>query len=252
MGASAPLLLACITVALLWWGERRERLRLQAALVEAGVARESLQRVARLAGLDLRHAAMRLGGYAASLGAFDCGLASLAERCRVLADDLGTAGLPLTAASLREECFDLLGLARDSVEAVASAVSPGRRQFRLPPETYRVASGCVWADRRAIRQVLGRVLSEAVFNTGPDDSISIFLDEDDGDLVLAIADEGAGLIPDTEPGEAAIRSDSRGVGFALALSRALMEAHGGRLETVASLGAGTRVSLVFPRDRRRN
>jgi hypothetical protein len=245
MIVAAVLVLAVLCCGVVWNRGRSERRRLSRALDEAIAGREALQRVTRLAGRDLRDAALRLTGQAAALAASgpaepdaaleaSAKLAVVAERCRMLADDLGGAGLPLTAATLREDRIGLLAYARDAVAAVSAALAPGRRHFLLPAAAT-ARGDCVWADSRAVRQVLGRVLAEA------------------GDLVLAVADEGSGMtasdtevsIDDTPPW------NSRGLGAGMALSRALMEAHGGRLDVLTDPSAGTRVSLVFPRERRR-
>jgi C4-dicarboxylate-specific signal transduction histidine kinase len=263
MIVAAVLVLAVLCCGVVWNRGRSERRRLSRALDEAIAGREALQRVTRLAGRDLRDAALRLTGQAAALAASgpaepdaaleaSAKLAVVAERCRMLADDLGGAGLPLTAATLREDRIGLLAYARDAVAAVSAALAPGRRHFLLPAAAT-ARGDCVWADSRAVRQVLGRVLAEAAFNTRENESIALLLEEEAGDLVLAVADEGSGMtasdtevsIDDTPPW------NSRGLGAGMALSRALMEAHGGRLDVLTDPSAGTRVSLVFPRERRR-
>ena len=168
----------------------------------------------------------------------------------MLADDLGAAGLAPDLPALSEERIDLLACAREAASALAAAMAPGRRNFRLPPAGD---AAHVWADRRAVRQVLGRVLAEAALNTGDGDCISVSLSEATGRVELVVADEGNGLgaaAAEDEP--ALVPRDSRGIGAPLALARVLMEAHEGRLDVVAAAGAGTKVSLVFPPSRRRS
>ena len=106
----------------------------------------------------------------------------------------------------------------------------------------------LWADRRALRQALARVLGEAALNTGEGDSIAVAVERtDSGGLAVVVEDEGIGLGP-ADP-EARAPGDSRGLSGRLALPRALIEAHGGALEVVAALGTGTRTSLIFPQAR---
>jgi signal transduction histidine kinase len=102
-------------------------------------------------------------------------------------------------------------------------------------------------DPRALRHMLSRVLADAVRNTRQDDWIDIAPDEQETDLTVVIADEGAGTAT-PEAGRPSPR-DSRGIGLRLTLARALMTAHGGRVEVEARAGIGTRVSLVFPETR---
>ncbi len=227
--------------------QRAARGAMARALAASELGRTELQRAARLAGAELRDACLRLHGQAGALrGAGDDGnaavLAALAERCVMLAEDLAGGVTPPPAAALREEAIDLLACAQEAMAGIEATIAPGRRRFRLhPPAGPR----CVWADRRAVRQALGRVLGEAMLSTSQDDNITVSLETaDEGGLAVVVEDEGIGLAA-PEPAGAAFR-DSRGIGVRLALCRALMEAHGGRLDVLAALGAGTRVSLVFP------
>ncbi len=277
---ASVLLCCCLACAVLWRHGRAQRLRLQRALSQSAAERAALQRLAQLAGRDLRDAALRLhvqAGLArpeadrAGAGA----LAAIAERCRSLATDLGEAGLGATSPgaadlgaggmgadrmgangahpALRDETLDLLACARQSAQAVAAVIAPGLRRFCLPDGVLPVR-----ADRRAIRQVLGRVLTEAAMNTREGDWIALSVAElADAGFALIVADEGLGIAgAEAEAGTAADNGadaarDSRGMAAPLTLARRLMQAHGGTLEVIATPGAGTQVSLLFPRSRRR-
>ena len=80
---------------------------------------------------------------------------------------------------------------------------------------------------------------------------------DNGCLVLHVADTGIGI---AEQDMQLVRQpfnqvDSRlarkyeGTGLGLPLCDRLMELHGGRLEIASTLGCGTTISLVFPKQR---
>ncbi len=244
MIAALSVILACIACTALSWRQRLARGRMRAGLDRAEAARDVAQRAARLASLELREAALRLHGQAGaplSAGA----LAALAQRFRTLADDLGVAGRSADPPTLEEEPIDLLECAHEAADGIAAAIAPGRREFRIEPGAARL-----WADRRAVRQILTRVLTEAVLSSREGDWVVVSVADAAGLLRLDVADEGRGLASGSGSG-VAVRRDSRGVGVGLALARSLMEAHGGRLEIVAAPGAGTRFSLCFPAQRRR-
>jgi PAS domain S-box-containing protein len=116
----------------------------------------------------------------------------------------------------------------------------------------------LYADKRALKQILINLLSNAVKFT-PDGgviSVSARLAED-GRLVIDIADNGIGIAPEDVPKALAffaqVESDlSRrfeGTGLGLALSRRLTELHGGTLELASEVGVGTTVTMAFPADR---
>jgi two-component system OmpR family sensor kinase len=225
------------------------RRALERSLAESERERAELRRAVRLAGVDLSDAALRLHGQAGALrGSGDAtnaaALAALAERCSMLVEDLAGAGETPGTPALREETIDLLACVQDAVAGIEATIAPGRRHFRLRPPP---APRWVWADRRAVRQAVGRVLGEATLSTRHDDNITVSLElTDEGSLALVVEDEGSGLAAPVSDAAGAPVRDSRGIGGRLALCRGLMEAHGGRLDVLAALGAGTRVGLVFP------
>lgn len=216
---------------------------------------------------------------AAALAGLQAGLAAAAAELLDIADTLQDRGVPTEAPPLlREEVVDL---AAEAVEAATQAqilLGPGLRNWRLPqpaPATW------LWADRRAVRHVLGRVLADAVRNTGHQDWIEISLRPHPDGLELVVEDEGIGIsalatarltevregdaqtagagaaepgtgtAAETGLGASVAVADSRGIGLRLSLARSLMQAHGGRLEVEAMARVGSRVCLVFPLARRR-
>ncbi len=240
---SAALLATCLVLAVAWRRESGLRRRLAGARADSA----AMMRSAHLAAHELRDAALRLHGLAPGrvAGGSQDGrardLARLAARCRRIGDDLAALGPP-RRPSLMPEPLDLCACAREASSALAATIAPGRRHLRLELAS---AGTSVLADRRACREVLGRVLGEAALHTGEDDWIAVTVAPDPaGGVLLGVADEGAGL---AAPAHAtADQADSRGIGASLALARTLMAAHGGTLRVEASLGAGTRVWLWFP------
>ncbi len=139
------------------------------------------------------------------------------------------------------ELVSLDALVAESVLALQASIAPGRRHVRVAgPEGE---SATIWADPRALRLVLARVLGEAVRSSAQDDWIEIGWSADESGLVLHVADEGTGAV---WPSAAAAPRDSRGIGLRLSLARALVEAHGGTLQVEARIQVGTRVVITLP------
>ena len=142
---------------------------------------------------------------------------------------------------LSRDWVELDGLVAEAVAAMQATIAPGRRQVRVASPDAGALE--IWADRRALRLVLARVLGEAVRSSQQDDWIEIGWRVDYFGLALHVADEGSGAV---WPSPVAAPRDSRGIGLRLSLARALVEAHGGRLAVEAQLQVGSRVVITLP------
>ena len=113
------------------------------------------------------------------------------------------------------------------------------------------------ADRRAIRQVLLNLLSNALKYTEPGGSVSVKVEWSDRNLWVAVEDTGIGIAAKHlarlgEPFERVENHLSRrggGTGLGLALSKSLVQLHGGELQIVSQPGIGTLVIVRLPRNR---
>ncbi|GEM48406.1 hypothetical protein DC3_40410 [Deinococcus cellulosilyticus NBRC 106333 = KACC 11606] len=119
-------------------------------------------------------------------------------------------------------------------------------QLDLPLEPVRVNG-----DPERLYQVLGNVLGNALRHTPPHGHIHIQLVEDRQKLILEMADSGPGFTPEAleRAFERFYRSPDRGrqsggSGLGMALSKSLIEAHGGQIELFnSSSGACVRITL---------
>lgn len=258
----APLILwasAAVIVGLIWLLIRqnnvlRESTRLRNLALDA---EQAAIRILKLAAIELRAPAMTLLGHAdrltqshpaeanGDLAIHSAAIAGGAMHILDLADELQDHAVGEPAGRiLRLETVALEPLLRDAIVGIEASLGPSRRQWRLAPD---IAAICLHADRRALTQIVTRVLGNAARLSRDRDWIDIRTAPTEGGLCLAIEDEGVGLPAglDLTPGAVA-HSASRGLGLGLALARVLMAAHGGALTVESATRVGSRVMLIFP------
>jgi signal transduction histidine kinase len=114
------------------------------------------------------------------------------------------------------------------------------------------------ADERKIKQILYNLLSNAVKFTPGGGSVTVFagrkrLEDADG-LEIMVADTGIGIREEDIPRlfrpfsqlESAYDKKYEGTGLGLALSKRLVEMHGGRIWCESEYGRGSRFGFVIP------
>jgi len=148
--------------------------------------------------------------------------------------------------------------ARDVVEHALSTIrneleAKGLRlEVGLTAEEHRV-----WADAPRLTQVLWNLLSNAVKFTPPGGAVTVqsCVDGRSRELVIEVRDSGIGIEPDVLPRifDAFEQTDRRitrrfgGLGLGLAVSRAIVDLHGGRLSAASEGGGyGSAFTLRLP------
>ncbi|MEV7627777.1 HAMP domain-containing sensor histidine kinase [Actinoplanes sp. NPDC089786] len=142
---------------------------------------------------------------------------------------------------------DVLGVAADAHRGTAEA---GRVRLTTSFDPREP----VVADPVRMRQVVGNLLSNAVRHTPPGGTVALRAGVTGPALLIEVSDTGTGIAPDDLPHIfdrfwRADRSRGRntgGSGLGLAIVRDLAEAHGGTVEAVSALDAGTTVTVRVP------
>lgn len=144
--------------------------------------------------------------------------------------------------------------ARDAVTAalrlvrVQADASGVKLRGVLGPERIPVR-----ADRRALKQIVLNLVSNALKFTPAGGAVTVGLRAADGGLELVVGDTGVGIPPNDlerlgSPYEQAgdSKQKARGSGLGLSLVRALSALHGGEMSIQSTLGAGTIVAVQLP------
>ncbi|EIV94494.1 HAMP domain-containing sensor histidine kinase [Frankia sp. QA3] len=254
--------------------------QIQAAFAARVASQEQVRRFAADASHELRTPLTSIRGYADLLRAgivpadeTDRALRRIqqeAARMGSLVDDLlYLAHLDEQRPPRRVE-LDLAALVRDAV-ADLRAAAPDR------PVRAELPAGCpVLGDPDALRQLVGNLLTNARVHTPPDAAVEVRLrataraaaqggaagpgDAADGPgtppggAVLDVIDHGPGLPPEVADHvfdrfyrAADSRAQGRGgSGLGLSIVAATAQAHGGRVEVISAVGAGTTFRLLLP------
>jgi two-component system OmpR family sensor kinase len=120
----------------------------------------------------------------------------------------------------------------------------------LPPHPVEVAG-----DECHLCRVFVNLLENAIRHTPLDGRITLSAHAVGEAVVVRVADTGEGIPPEHLPrvGERFYRVDAArtrargGCGLGLAISRSIVQAHGGRLSIESEIGRGTVVTVVLPR-----
>jgi two-component system, cell cycle sensor histidine kinase PleC len=155
---------------------------------------------------------------------------------------------PLYLNDVVQECSAMI-----RVRAKAKSIS---LHHALDPNLERV-----WADERAVRQVVLNLMSNAMKFTPANGDVYIKVGPtSDGGQYVTIEDTGPGIPEDEIPtvleafgqGSHAIKSAEPGTGLGLSIVQALIGMHEGKFSLKSSLGEGTAVTVSLPPSRNMN
>jgi PAS domain S-box-containing protein len=110
----------------------------------------------------------------------------------------------------------------------------------------------IYADRVQIQQVLMNLMLngiEAIKDIGSGGELTIkSRKEDDGQVLVSVSDTGVGLRPEYEEQifNAFFTTKPQGTGMGLAISRSIIESHGGHLWATSNAGLGATFQFTLP------
>jgi two-component system cell cycle sensor histidine kinase PleC len=169
---------------------------------------------------------------------------------RVISDILDMARLEAGRIEIDREELALEELVAETLDVYGPDAA--RSGVRIVTETRPGLT--ISADRRAMRQVLFNLVSNAVKFTPSGGLIRIETSGSSDGVMLVIEDTGIGIPQPAltklgrpfEQVQSPLTRNHKGSGLGLAISRSLVALHGGEMDIVSTEGVGTKVSIILP------
>ena len=167
---------------------------------------------------------------------------------RLVGEAAEMAQLDAGALELRIEPHPIQDAIQAALETSKNALSKHtievKTDKKLPP---------VKIDVRRIEEVVAQLLDNAAKYSPPNTKITVDARVEDGKLAISVADQGLGidefdqaLIFDKFYRGRGQRSKIQGTGMGLAIAKAIVEAHGGKMSMVSQLGKGSVFTFSLP------
>ncbi|MCB9556617.1 MAG: HAMP domain-containing protein [Deltaproteobacteria bacterium] len=162
--------------------------------------------------------------------------------CQRIVEDLLDPARP---QHLRCAQIDLSEIAREAIRRLREAGRLEDVTVNLPAETVQVAA---WADEERLMQVVTNLITNAVEAAGNEGSVEVATKTTADKAALLIADSGPGFAAETvrRAFEPFFTTKPSGVGLGLAISQAIIDAHGGRITIERAPAGGALVSIMLP------
>jgi signal transduction histidine kinase len=190
--------------------------------------------------------------------------------CDLIATESTDGHLREMSKMLTDTVNGILGMTLDLLEYTRGSVLVSKRSvsiWRLLDELNRHSlhllpskniefvkhiryQGNVDIDLSRFARALGNVIDNAIHAMPRGGALTFTIDAIQEEVVLRISDTGSGIAPELlpalfEPFER--RSDSHASGVGLAVAKAIVEAHGGRITVRSVAGKGTTVDVRLPK-----
>src|SRR6266516_523250 len=175
-------------------------------------------------------------------------LASERHLLDLINDILDLAKVEAGRLELKPEPLDLPTLAAETTAALRPLAVAHGLQLAADLPAVRVQ-----ADRTRLRQILNNLLSNAIKFTPPGGRVTVTATAAGSDLLITVADTGIGIAAEDlsrvfdqfqQVGDPV--AQRVGTGLGLALTRRLVEAHGGSVGVESELGRGSRFTVRLP------
>lgn len=154
------------------------------------------------------------------------------------------------AITLDREDLDLVPMVEYLVEVISAQAQQKEIELHFRREVSAVPMS---ADRQQIERVVTNVLSNSIKYTPGGGQVDVTIQTNNGYAVLQVKDTGYGIPADELPHifepywrVGKHKDKASGTGLGLAITKALIEAHQGRIEVTSEEGRGSTFTITLP------
>jgi signal transduction histidine kinase len=166
-------------------------------------------------------------------------------------DLLDVSRIEAGGLALQRSAVDVAAVIHEALRSIEPQIHHRRQRLTtdVPADLPRV-----WGDAAQITQIVVNLLSNAHKYTGDGGHIGITAQRDGDDVRVDVCDTGIGMSPEEQAqlftkffrAQHDSRAAGEGTGLGLALTRLLVELHGGRITVQSALGTGSTFSFTLP------
>jgi signal transduction histidine kinase len=166
-----------------------------------------------------------------------------AQRMARLVDDLlDIERIEAHGLHIEPRKLEASALVADSLESIEPLAST--RSIRLRAEVEGARNVIVLCDRERIMQVFANLLGNGIKFAPEGSAVTVCADRKDDEVIFCVRDEGPGMganeLPHVFDRYWQGRGTERlGIGLGLAIAKAIVEAHGGRIWVESDIGKGS-------------
>ncbi len=153
------------------------------------------------------------------------------------------------ASKLSFKEIDIASIVRDACELY----QPSAEGKGLAIISRLSGNSAVYGDIHGLQRLVVNLLDNAVKYTPPGGTVTVSVNEHQGQVVISVEDTGVGISQDDLPRifTRFYRCDQSrsqtGVGLGLSLAKAIARTHGGSITATSVLGKGSKFTVILPR-----